>query len=158
MTGNYLFDWSVQRNCPSLLEGAILPSYIASDQLQMFSGRPIADSWPSLLVGPKGTRSALHVDGFATHFWMVMFKGKKRWRVYAREDESLLYPNPLSNKIGFDGHSPDFEKFPLSSLADYYDVELKSGEMILLPYDFPHQVTLLLYIDISIFVLILVNF
>ena len=34
-----------------------------------------AANWPSLFIGPKGTRSGLHIDSQATHFWMLLVEG-----------------------------------------------------------------------------------
>ena len=36
------------------------------------------DSWPSLFVAPAGIASELHVDAFASSFWMALFHGEKR--------------------------------------------------------------------------------
>ena len=35
-------------------------------------------SWPSLFIAPAGITSELHVDAFASNFWMALFEGKKR--------------------------------------------------------------------------------
>ena len=33
------------------------------------------EAWPSLFLGPKGSRCALHVDTCGLHFWMLVFEG-----------------------------------------------------------------------------------
>jgi hypothetical protein len=52
----------------------------------------LSDSWPSLFVGGAGTRSGVHIDSSGTHFWMAVTVGVKRWRVFHRDDLSLLTP------------------------------------------------------------------
>ncbi|CAN0392533.1 unnamed protein product, partial [Discosporangium mesarthrocarpum] len=66
----YLHDWSLPQNLgvdSPLLKGMFqVPRYFAGDLLQRVAGRglPYTDSWPSLFVGPKGTKSDTHVDSF----------------------------------------------------------------------------------------------
>jgi hypothetical protein len=78
----YLFDWSLPRNCPSLLlSGSLrIPAYFgARDLLQHADATgPIGDqscgyqdTWPSLLVGPAGSGAGVHIDSFGSNFWMV---------------------------------------------------------------------------------------
>ena len=51
----------------------------AGDFLQRSSpGSLYQDSWPSLFIAPPGVHSGLHIDAFASNFWMALFKGKKR--------------------------------------------------------------------------------
>ena len=61
----YLFDWSLPLHCPSLADKLNVPAYFANDFLQRTaSGSLYAKSWPSLFIGPKGSRSDLHIDAF----------------------------------------------------------------------------------------------
>ena len=53
---------------------------------------------------------------------------------------SLLYPNEFKGSFGFDSLRPNYTHFPLSEYANYYDFILEPGEMLLIPYNFPHQV------------------
>lgn len=47
--------------------------------LKTSPGSLYRDSWPSLFIAPKGVNSNLHVDAFASNFWMVLFQGQKRY-------------------------------------------------------------------------------
>lgn len=52
-----------------------MPSYIAGDAFRLFPKEISPDgNWPSLLVGPKGSRSALHVDADSTHFYLLLLQ------------------------------------------------------------------------------------
>jgi Flp pilus assembly protein TadG len=48
------------------------------------SGLPFVDSWPSLFVGPSGSRSGLHIDAFGSNFWMALLQGAKNWTLFPR--------------------------------------------------------------------------
>ena len=70
----YLFDWSLPLFAPELDAELSVPRYFNAefDMLkQMPEGSKYRDSWPSLFVAPAGIRSELHVDTFASNFWMV---------------------------------------------------------------------------------------
>jgi len=137
--GKYLFDWSIPTNCPDLLEKTVnftLPSYIAGDLFQVLPGASYAaDSWPSLLVGEKGSGSGLHIDSHATHFWMYLVQGRKQWKIFSRDDVSLLEPNFFwSGGATFDRDSGH------QNGTKAYVVDLLPGEFLIIPYGFPHQV------------------
>jgi len=136
----YVFDWPISTNCPELLNEAIMPSYISTDYLQLFPTDSISEQWPSLLLGANGSGCALHIDSHASHFWMVLHSGRKRWRVYSRNDTPLLYPNEFKGSLGFDSLRANLTRYPLAGLASSYEFELQPGEMVLIPRDFPHQV------------------
>ncbi|CAM9461617.1 unnamed protein product, partial [Hapterophycus canaliculatus] len=93
----YLHDWSLPQNLgtdSSLLGRFQVPKFFAGDMLQRLAGRglPYTDSWPSLFLGPKGSKSDTHIDSFGSHFWMALLEGKKRWLLFPKEDAPLLYP------------------------------------------------------------------
>ena len=51
------------------------------------------NSWPSLFLAPSAAvGSALHVDAFASHFWMFLFEGRKRWTFFPRSAVNRLGP------------------------------------------------------------------
>lgn len=82
--GKYLHDWSLATHAPSLLAGFSVPRFFASDLLQTAApGSLYRDSWPSLFIGAAGSRSPLHVDSFASHFWMLLTEGVKHVRCAA---------------------------------------------------------------------------
>jgi hypothetical protein len=63
---SYLFDWGLPGQVDEMLEEEFrVPRLFAGDLLQHLPpGSLFRDAWPSLFVGPKGTRSGLHVDSF----------------------------------------------------------------------------------------------
>ena len=53
--------------------------YVVGDLLQRVNvGSLYRDTWPSLFIAPAGLKSELHVDTFASNFWMALLEGKKR--------------------------------------------------------------------------------
>ena len=75
------------------LDGAAVPAFFAQDLLQRCpAGTLYRDSWPSLFVGPAGSGAELHIDAFGSHFWMGIFSGRKRWRLFPAEMAAALRP------------------------------------------------------------------
>lgn len=115
-----------------------MPSYIAGDLFQVLPGASsfADDSWPSLLIGEKGTGSGLHIDSHATHFWMYLVQGRKRWKMFPREEIPFLEPNYFWSGSGatFDRNSG------YQNGTHAYVTDLEPGEFIIIPYGFPHQV------------------
>ena len=61
----YLFDWSLPQHCPGLLDEFVVPSYFCADLLQRTpEGSLLRESWPSLFIGPRCSRCAVHVDAY----------------------------------------------------------------------------------------------
>lgn len=72
----YLFDWSLPLFCPELNRMFKVPDYFEHDYLKKTSEHALyRQSWPSLFVAPKGVKGGLHVDAFASNFWMILFQG-----------------------------------------------------------------------------------
>ena len=44
-------------------------------------------------AGPRGSRCSVHVDTFGSHFWMILFDGRKRWRIWTAEVAAALCPS-----------------------------------------------------------------
>ena len=89
----YLYDCSLPLKVPTLCEGLGVPAYFAHDWLQRTRHlHAFSRSWPSLFVGPTGTRSSLHVDQWKGHFWMAQLAGCKRWTIFHPDDLWCLYP------------------------------------------------------------------
>ncbi|XP_067671162.1 uncharacterized protein [Haliotis asinina] len=140
----YLFDWSLPLHCPKLVEELSIPKYFAGDLLQRTTRCSLyQDSWPSLFLSPAGLCSQLHIDAFASNFWMALFQGRKRWTFFSREDVASLYPRYLhSMDPTFDVNvtSPDLEAHPLMALAQPLQCDLKQGEVLFVPSGCPHYV------------------
>ena len=50
------------------------------------------DRFPALSVEPAGTRQGLHVTAFEMSRWLLLLVGRKRVRIFHRDDTPLLYP------------------------------------------------------------------
>jgi len=94
-TIGYLFDANIPFVCPSILPGFTVPKYFAGDYLQRISAAHsgMKDAWPTLFIGPNGSKAGLHVDQSATHFWMALLEGRKEWIVVPPKEVPLLYPD-----------------------------------------------------------------
>ncbi|CBN75481.1 conserved unknown protein [Ectocarpus siliculosus] len=146
----YLHDWSLPQNlgvASPLLAGKFrVPKFFAGDLLQRLAGRglPYTDSWPSLFIGPKGSRSDTHIDSFGSHFWMALLEGKKRWLLYPKEEAPLLYPiwpegchDPVFEA---DLDNPDATRTPAALLAKGFSCVLEAGDLLFVPAGCPHRV------------------
>lgn len=98
---------------------------------------PNRDSWPTLFIGPEGSRSALHVDQLHTNFWMIMMHGAKRWVFFHPDDIPLLYPTWVRGQL-----DPSFqpldnmlrdESKPLAGSARRRECILRAGEVLFVP-------------------------
>ncbi|XP_059151940.1 uncharacterized protein LOC131938068 [Physella acuta] len=143
-TNEYLFDWSLPLHCPELAQDLVIPKYFADNFLHVTApGTLYHDSWPSLFISPKGALSNLHVDAFASNFWMVLFQGQKRWTFFDSEDLPLLYPHYFHSmdpvfKVNL-AH-PDLASFPLLGLTKPRQCVLQPGELLFVPGGSPHYV------------------
>eukprot|EP00752_Nemacystus_decipiens_P008342 g7456.t1 len=146
----YLHDWSLPQNLgagSSLLADRFqVPKFFAGDMLQRLAGQglPYTDSWPSLFVGPKGSKSDTHIDSFGSHFWMALLEGKKRWVLYPKEDAPLLYPvwpegchDPIFEA---DLDNPDVVRTPAVLQAKGSSCVLEAGDLLFVPAGCPHRV------------------
>ena len=92
-TSDYLFDWSLPVHCPELSKHLTTPFYFEDNLLSATApGSLYKDSWPSLFIAPPAATSQLHVDAFASSFWMALMQGEKRWTFFPPDDLPLLYP------------------------------------------------------------------
>ncbi|XP_046554523.1 LOW QUALITY PROTEIN: uncharacterized protein LOC124263846 [Haliotis rubra] len=140
----YLFDWSLPLHCPKLVEELSIPRYFAGDLLQRTNRSSLyQDSWPSLFLAPAGVCSQLHIDAFASNFWMALFQGRKRWTFFSREDEASLYPqyfHSMDPTFDVSVTLPDLKAHPLMALAQPLQCDLKQGEVLFVPSGCPHYV------------------
>jgi len=104
-------------------------------------------NWPSLLLGPKGTRTALHIDSDATHFWLLLLKGKKKWRIFPAQDRDALYQNAFDDSLLITGFEDAGEVMRLQervspSLNETmpWEFTMEAGDLVIVPHKSPHQV------------------
>ena len=92
-TEGYLFDWSLPMNSQELLADFSIPFYFeVCDYLKRVDCSLYKRSWPSLFISPKGTVSDLHIDAFASNFWMALLSGSKKWTFFSPESTPYLRP------------------------------------------------------------------
>ncbi|GFN91894.1 bifunctional arginine demethylase and lysyl-hydroxylase jmjd6-b [Plakobranchus ocellatus] len=143
-TEDYLFDWSLPLHCPQLADEITIPKYFTDNFLtQTTPGSMYHDSWPSLFVAPSGVASDLHVDAFASSFWMALFQGEKRWTFFDPEDMPLLYPKyvqSLDPVFDVNIGKPDLKSFPLLALTKPKQCVLRAGDLLFVPAGSPHLV------------------
>eukprot|EP01064_Diplonema_japonicum_P032655 TRINITY_DN6191_c2_g3_i1.p1 TRINITY_DN6191_c2_g3~~TRINITY_DN6191_c2_g3_i1.p1 ORF type:complete len:400 (+),score=69.60 TRINITY_DN6191_c2_g3_i1:47-1246(+) len=149
----YMHDWSVQKNCPKLLEEYVVPKYYAQDYLRnleteasgaagAFGGTMLTygETWPSLFVGEKSTGSGFHVDSGDTHFVMHMIEGRKHFRLIRNLDRVAAYEDRNRGTFTSDLFKPDFGELPLLALLTVYETVLGPGEILFVPGGSAHQV------------------
>lgn len=142
----YLVDYPILLHFPQLLQDFRLPIYFGADLLQAApEGALYKDSWPSLFVGPAGSRSSLHIDSFGSNFWMLLLTGRKKWIFYPPDEAPLLYPNydfSLDPFFQFDplSDSPNYKDYPVAARTHPYEVVLRPGELLFVPSGSPHCV------------------
>lgn len=143
-TTDYLFDWSLPLHCPELAKEIKLPSYFSDNFLTKTEpGSLYHDSWPSLFIAPAGVTSELHVDAFASSFWMALFQGQKRWTFFEASDFALLYPkyvHSLDPVFHVNIANPDLKSHPLLALTQPKQCVLKPGDLLFVPAGSPHYV------------------
>lgn len=98
-------------------------------------------------TGAKGTRSGVHVDPFASHFWMLMIAGQKRWGFVLPESDmpeqaqrAYLYEDRAHQSFDGDLFAPDFAQHPLLARVKMVTATLAPGELLFVPAETPHQV------------------
>ena len=148
----YVVDFSIGRLCPSLLEDVAfkMPRYVqdvlqsigrqfrADDKNRLEHGKQddvlskFVDHWPSLFMGPSGTRSGLHVDSIG-HFWQMVVSGKKKWTIFHPNIHHRLMPDALRRTFLLKTDEQQ-SKIPR------WEVELNPGDLIMVPSRAAHQV------------------
>lgn len=132
----YGLEMSLRNECPVLLEDVRIPAFFTDDLLVRYYKKA---AWPTLIVGPRGSRSGLHRDTHDLPFWMALFSGRKHWRIFAANDEAMeAHYRPERNGFSFDPFRPDFWKHPDLALATPYDHVLEAGQLLYIPNGAPH--------------------
>ena len=80
-----------------------------------------------------GTNSGLHIDAFASHFWMYLISGEKKWTFYPPDAEGHLQP------MFYDSMDPVFKATDVDNVPSYC-VHLKPGQLLFVPGGSPHKV------------------
>lgn len=103
------------------------------------TSNPVTDYFPAkgLFISPRGARTSLHYDPWASCAVLCQLYGTKRWYFYGPEQAQYL-----QNESGtVDVTRPDRTKFPLFSMARLAATcTLQPGQVMYIPHGWFHQV------------------
>lgn len=103
--------------------------------------RRVGNGRGMLWMGPQGCSSALHFDPY--HNFYVQLWGKKRWVVFPKSQQHMLYvPSqlPLRYFSPIDFLAPDLAQYPKYADASPLELTLEPGETLFLPEGWVHYV------------------
>lgn len=87
------------------------------------------------LGGPGGRFPYLHLDFFHLNAWITQLYGEKRFTVFPRGQEHLLYPKPGDAwRSELNIFEPDYERFPLYRQATPIEFTVGPGETLFIPF------------------------
>jgi len=143
----YGFELPIKEQCPEILEQMYLPPIFNEDAFHLITNKS-GLGWPSLLFGPAGSETGIHIDTHRLPFWIAVVgepgKVLKRFRLFSHNDHVLLkYGKPTGENnfhFDFDPWKPNFGKFPALAEVEAYEVEMVSGDMLYIPGGSPHAV------------------
>jgi hypothetical protein len=137
----YLNGWNAFQRHPELMEDVELSPRFVEDWLPLLPPplRTILDEATryisaTVLIGPKGSLSSLHVDFLHTHSYLAQIRGRKRCVLFSPDDSAALYDGRV------DPDRPDFERFPLFQKATAFECTLEPGEVLFTPHRWWHHV------------------
>jgi histone arginine demethylase JMJD6 len=85
--------------------------------------------------GPGGKFPYLHLDYYHLNAWITQLYGEKRFTVYPRGQEHMLYPRPNDPwRSELNIFEPDYEKFPLYKDATPIHFVVGPGETLFIPF------------------------
>jgi histone arginine demethylase JMJD6 len=85
--------------------------------------------------GPGGKFPYLHLDYYHLNAWITQLYGEKRFTVFPRGQEHLLYPKPDDSwQSQLNVFEPDYEKFPLYREATPIHFTVGPGETLFIPF------------------------
>ena len=140
----YGFEGDIVTGCPALLDAIDfkLPPHFAGDS----SWAESTTVWPSLLLGPAASGSALHVDKWGLPFWLFMLSGVKRFRIVTDADVEQhlagFWANDLlgSTAAGFEPLDL-FDPWVVAGVlrgATVWDSHLRAGDWLYIPQRAAH--------------------
>ena len=85
--------------------------------------------------GPGGKFPYLHLDYFHLNAWITQLYGEKRFTVFPRGQDELLYPKPEDPwRSDLNIFNPDYEKFPKYREATPISFVVGPGETLFIPF------------------------
>ena len=90
--------------------------------------------------GPGGRFPYLHLDYYHLNAWITQLYGEKRFTVFPRGQEDMLYPRPDDPwRSELNIFEPDFEKFPKYKDATPINFVVGPGETLFIPFGTWHS-------------------
>jgi hypothetical protein len=89
----------------------------------------------SLIIGPEGAKTHLHVDFLHSHGSLAQIVGSKLCLLFSPSDSDFLYNGDV------DPEHPDLQRFPLFENATAFCCTLNPGELLLIPNGWWHHVS-----------------
>ncbi|MDJ0799791.1 MAG: cupin-like domain-containing protein [Calothrix sp. MO_167.B12] len=126
-------EWIFPLTHPKLIERVDIPQCLRSPSWLQKVPEAIRPIYPRLLIGYEGTGSDLHIDVCNTSNWMALVQGQKRWLVIPPDEKYKV-------KEFIGKFTPNTEEI-ICRVNNYYDIQLKAGEIIYLPGKWLHQVS-----------------
>ncbi len=90
--------------------------------------------YPRIFVGPKGAVTPLYIDIWGTHAWLSQLVGRKRWILFPRDQQHVLYDCNVNPE------RPDLERFPLYRQARPVECTIGPGDTVFVPAGWAHWV------------------
>ncbi|GAB3928911.1 cupin-like domain-containing protein [Mucilaginibacter myungsuensis] len=90
--------------------------------------------------GPGGKFPYLHLDYYHLNAWITQLYGEKRFTVFPKGQEHMLYPvpgDPWRSELNI--FEPDYEKFPLYKDATPIQFTVGPGETLFIPFGTWHS-------------------
>ncbi|MEN0052732.1 MAG: cupin-like domain-containing protein [Mucilaginibacter sp.] len=85
--------------------------------------------------GPGGKFPYMHIDYYHLNAWITQLYGQKRFTVFPRGQEHMLYPRPDDPwRSELNVFEPDYEKYPLFKDATPINFVVGPGETLFIPF------------------------
>lgn len=146
----YGFEMELKAQCPQQLEHVQLPAFLTEDAFHLVTNRA-GLGWPSVLFGPEGSQTGLHIDTHILPFWIAVVATEdggtsplKRFRIFPHNDSKLLKHGKATASVNFlfdfDPWRPDYRAHPDLADGHVFETELRSGDLLYIPGGSPHAV------------------
>jgi ribosomal protein L16 Arg81 hydroxylase len=90
--------------------------------------------------GPGGRFPYMHIDYYHLNAWITQLYGEKRFTVFPRGQEDLLYPRPDDPwRSELNIFEPDYEKYPKYKDATPIHFVVGPGETLFIPFGTWHS-------------------
>jgi len=143
----YGFEMSLKEQCPEMLEKLAVPAFFSDDAFHVVTNKS-GLGWPSVLLGPEGSQTGLHIDTHRLPFWIAVVgpEGRplKRVRVFSHEHEDIRHYGRQTETnnfhFDFDPWQPNLALYPKVAESTPRDALLFSGDLLYIPGGSPHAV------------------